>query len=647
MTLDLSNEAIDRRIDSLRTGYAVRALRLRQRNETYLRLFSPAFDPILLEHDQWPEGLKAQDAGKSRNSFNLSRAVVELWTALEASPFPSIDFTEDYIPSPIPDLDPQVNEQREQTHRSAKLVARAIATMREQALLKHITRGRLARHYYRAALRKNLYGLAWLSCIPDVDRERFNFKAGYDPSTVYPVWAAWDDKDLAAILVVTRKNARSIWEQYPDLVEFENDGDNVSTTSWYLPTDWKAVGEDRSWVWCEDYWVLDRTFSQDVADDEPVKSRVVHAMRVNGKIADKIEYPGWKTIPFVAFENDNLRDRQGFSDVGTVGPINDSINRMVSQQSDVIAGESKPKFKHRSDTHREVVLADDGVIHLDTDEDIEQLQIHMDVFPTQVHGTMLMELLNKVTGLNDSVWGRIVASQNSGRALATAWRSVAARLIPRLVDDGDALDRLVTFMLDTMELYDWDSAKRLYRGSRDFVPGFPNQEPRDFMEVATVAINKKNASLIDTPAAMEETGEKSPDAMLDRIRAEFMDAVMHPDKSQSFLLLKQLKQRLEIEAVMAQIQLQQALATASQPPPGTNTPPGGAPGGANGGPNPAAATQARTQAAQQAAPNVRPGQGPQPATQAGQSANGTQNVVSTLVQDGGPARNRIVSKTPY
>ena len=135
--------------------------------------------------------------------------------------------------------------------------------------------------------------------------------------------------------------------------------------------------------------------------------------------------------------------------------------------------------------------------------------------------------------------------------------------------------------------------------------------------------------------------------MLDRIRAEFMDAVMHPDKSQSFLLLKQLKQRLEIEAVMAQIQLQQALATASQPPPGTNTPPGGAPGGANGGPNPAAATQARTQAAQQAAPNVRPGQGPQPATQAGAAANGTQNVVSTLVQDGGPARNRIVSKTPY
>ena len=69
--------------------------------------------------------------------------------------------------------------------------------------------------------------------------------------------------------------------------------------------------------------------------------------------------------------------------------------------------------------------------------------------------------------------------------------------------------------------------------------------------------------------------------------------------------------------------------------------PGGAPSAGTPDQQAGAARQARMQAAQQAAPTGQPGQ-PAPATQAGQAANQTK--VSTLVQDGGAAMNRIVSQ---
>src|SRR5207253_1825673 len=104
----------------------------------------------------------------------------------------------------------------------------------------------------------------------------------------------------------------------------------------------------------------------------------------------------------------------------------------------------------------------------------------------------------------------------------------------------------------------------------------PNQEPRDFLEVTQNAITKMNAGVQDLGAAMEETGETSPDEMIDRVRSDYVDPVLHPEKSQSFLLLQQLQQQMELQARQAGLQeqaAQQALANAS------NTPPGGAPGG--------------------------------------------------------------------
>lgn len=634
-----SDGELNARIDGLRVGFAGHRQATLLRNRAYLRAFSPGFDSDLQEHDQWSTTVKPEDTDHHRSSYNLTRAVVELWTALEMSEFPAIRWHEEYIPVPAPALDEVENERRQSTYRASKHVARTITTMREQTLQRHIRRTKLARHAFRAVRRKNVYGNAWIKTVPDEARRSFRVFSRIDPSTVYPVYSAWDDERLDAILVATRRSARAVNAEYPGLLPMAKDGLTLEVgATYYQPTHEPVQDADRAFVWTEDYWFVDDEWVGEAGDGgEPLTSRVVNVRRINGRIAEAGEYPGWRNVPYVQFQNENERDQLGFSDVATMLPIQDSINRFMSQQQDVIAGESRPKYKYRGDADRQIILGDEEVISLDPDEDIEQIQVRLDVFPTQIHGQQILEVLARATGLPDTVWGRITAAQNSGRALATAWRSVAARMVPRTQGNATALERLLSMWTDWLELYGWDNARDLYIGNRDFDLDFPNQEPRDFTEVVMAAIQKLQAGLIDTSKAMEETGERSPDEMLDRVRADYMDPIIHPEKSQSWLLLQRLKNQITIEAQQAGMQAQaQAMEMAQM----RGTPPGGAPGAGTVDQQAGAASQARVQAAQERAPVQ--GQGaPAPASGVNSEANSTK--VGTLVQDG-QTFNRIVTQ---
>lgn len=642
MALDLSEIRLNQRIDSLKVGFAGHRQSVLARNRAYLRAYSPEFDVRLMEHDQWSDPFKQEEQDHYRSSYNVTRAVVEIWAALEMSEFPAIRWQEDYLPTPVPDVDPAANELRQATYRASKLVARQLATMREQALLRHIRRTKLKRHAYRAVRRKNIYGHSWLKTIPDRGRRTFRTFSRIDPSTVYPVWSNFDDDQLDAILVATRRSAQKVNEQYPGAVEMSKDGINIdSGVGLYDPTATQNTDADRAFVWVEDFWVVDHEWEEELEgepgpDTEPIRSRVINAIRVNGRIVTTTEYPGWTEVPYVLWVNDNERDALGFSDAGSVLPVQDSINRFLSQQQDVIAGESRPKFKYRGDADREIILDDESVVSLDPDEDIEQIQVRLDVFPTQIHGQQILEVLSRITGLSDTVWGRITAAQNSGRALALAWRSVAARMVPRTMGNEQSLQRLLGLWLGWMELYGWDQAQDLYNGNRDFELDFPNQEPRDFSEVSLEAINRYNVGAIDLQKLMEITGEKSPDEMLERVRAEFLDPVLHPDKEQARLLLTRLQQQIVMEAQQGNLQmmaLAQSLGIAS----GTPAPSSGA---GTVDQQAGAAAQAQTQAQAGAQPTRTEGQNA-PASQPGQAGGATQT--GTLVQDG-EAFNRIIDR---
>jgi hypothetical protein len=658
VALDLSARVLSARIDALRNGWAAHSTRVLLRNKAYLRAFSPDFDERLGEHDQWPDPFRQETEDHFRSSYNLTRAVVELWTALEASEFPSIRWTEDFIPTPAPSADEQESAARQMIYRAEKIASRQTATLREQALLRHLRKSGATRHLYSATLRKNTYGHSWLKTWPDPRTKTFRVSTRIDPSTVYPVWSYADDDEgrLDAILVAYRRSAQSINAQYPGYLPLSQDGVSVSEAGYYQPTQERVDDASRRFVWVEDYWLLDDLWDSTQEPGwmgEPTSSRVINGTRINGALPTKAPdgrwvphfasdgqpdtvtvHDGWKTIPYFLFENENLRDRLGFSDAGTMLPIQDSTNRFMSQQQDVISGESRPKFKYRGDADRQIIIGNEDVIPLDPDEDIEQIQVHLDVFPTQVHGQQLGDVMARATGLPDTVWGRITAAQNSGRALSTAWRSVAARLVPRRLSSDRSIHLWLSTWIDWMELYGWDSAKELYAGNRDYELSFPNQEPRDFTEVTMDAINRMNAGILARKGAIEATGENSPDEVIEDIRSDFLDTILYPDKAQAYIMLQRAKQSMEIEAQQAGMQ-QAALLAQMQ---------GGGPTGRPSVEQQAgAATQAQAQAAAQAAPtrNESQNQPPGPATQAGASGNAIKT--GTMVQDG-QTNNRFIQQ---
>lgn len=633
--MDLSREALSAKVDNLRAQWAGHHSQILERNRVYLRAFSPEFSSALQEHDQWPEPLRQSETEHFRSSYNLTRAVAELWTALEASEFPSVRWWEQFVPSPVPSLDEMEVARRQLSYRAEKQIARHVATMREQRLMQHVRRTEAGAHFYRAVLRKNVFGHSWLKTWPAAggDELRFRVSTRIDPSTVFPVWSYADDDEgrLDAILVAYRRSAFSVNAEYPGLVTMARDGVHVEEAGWYTPTGEPVTEAQRAFVWVEDFWILDERTEGEPGDDEPpMDSRVANLVRINGKPVRVDVYEGWRALPYVLFEQDNLRDRLGFSDVATMLPFQDSTNRFMSQQQDVIAGEARPKFKYRTDSEGELLLEGEQVIRLEPDEDVEQLQVSLDVFPTQVHGQQLMEAMSRATGLPDTVWGRITAAQNSGRALATAWRAVAARLVPRVQSDKRALKRMMGLWLDWIEIYSVDGHD-LYAGNRDFDLDFPNQEPRDFTEVSLDAINRMNAGLLSIKKAMETTGESSPDERIEEIRADYTDEILHPEKMQSYLLLRRLEQSIALEAQQAGIQAAMVQAQLQ--------------GAGNPDVQARAASQARTQAAQQAAPVRGEGQNqPAPAAQAGAPANSAQTRFGTLVQDGQPAMNRVIDQ---
>ena len=134
---------------------------------------------------------------------------------------------------------------------------------------------------------------------------------------------------------------------------------------------------------------------------------------------------------------------------------------------------------------------------------------------------------------------------------------------------------------------------------------------------------------------MEEWGEASPDEMLERVRTDYMDPVLHPEKSQSMLLLQRLKNQIAIEAQQAGIEQATAMAQLQQM---GQQPPQQPVDQAAG-----QAAQARRGEQTRNAPRLGEGDNA-PASQPGTGPNaGESTTFGTLVQDG-RAMNRVIDK---
>ncbi len=615
-------------MDDLRVTMEGEMFGVEERLQTYLRWYSPPYNSTIRTHDAWPEQISYQDIDTTRSNFPLARAVVDIWSSLEAASPPSVRAEPERIPPPLPILDPAQAQIARQQYDVERQISSTNSDIRSARIRRWMRDDDFDLKHHTAVRRKNLYGFSWMKVLPQPWLERPISHVLRNPSTVYPLWSAADPGELEAVFSAQKMSARQAHARWPELpLQFEAGKANVSfekgeDSGTYRVINDRWYDQSRTMVWVEELWWLDRDFD---AMGHVTRSCVYTATRVLNRMVNLQAFEGWKTIPYVYWENTDERDSYGWSDIAGVIDINDEFNRRISQEGDVIRLYSSPRFQLLGSLEgRDVDMPGPfQMIPLQDTERIEQILTRIDVFPTQAHFDILTELLHRVSGLPPIVWGLINNAQTSGRALSASWKATEARLSPKLMRNKVSCQKYLEIVLDQARYYDWHGAQEAFADRDgdpfdDFTWIFPPMEPRDFTEVTMNEITKRDAGLTSTVKAMRATGDDAAEETLEEVLAEFDDINLHPDKVNAKLIA----QRAQLDNIAMAQQMQ---AQAAAPPPGPQAgPPQVAPG-------------------QQAA--APPGAGPLPPTQAGAPGNagapaappGGSLTSGTLVRNGEPS----------
>jgi hypothetical protein len=530
-------------IDDARTAMQGEMQVVKDRAKTYLNWYSPPFDTRLRRHDQWEEAIDwNEDAGTTRNTFNISRAVVDIWTSLEAAKPPIPRAEPESVAPPPPELDQGKAMIQREIYAMDRTIEGRKSDIRSRRLRQWLRKDNFGLKQHTAVRRKNLYGFSWMKVVPDFVEMRPKTHVMRDPTNVYPIWSSRDPEDVEAILNVERENARLADAKYGLGLDLDSDGRVVFQRGYdhghYSEVNDLYYDSTRTMVWIEDFWWVDRRFE----NDHLAESTVHHLVRVLGKIRRYESFP-WRHVPFVYWENTDERDAYGWSDIANVIDINDELNRRLSEEGDIISMFSQPRFQLLgSMTERQVEMPGPlELLSLQDTERIEQILTRIDVWPAQQHVQQLTELLYQVSGLPPIVWGLISNAQTSGRALTASWKATETRLVPKMNRNQLSLDRMIQIFLDYGRNYDWRGSKEIFEDRYgetfdDIRWKFPPMEPRDFQEVTMDAITRRDAGLTTSVKAIRDTGDEDAEETWEEVKAENTDINAHPDKVQAFLL---------------------------------------------------------------------------------------------------------------
>ena len=597
-------------IDDCRVSMESEMLFVRERSQTYLDWYSPPFNSQIRRHDAWEDAIDwEEDAQRARNNFPICRAVVDIWTSLEAASPPTPRAEPERINPPPPSLDMGEQMVDRSIYDMRRTIESRMSDMRSARVRSWMRKDHFALKHHTAVRRKNLYGFSWMKIVPDKRELRPRTHVMRNPTTVYPIWSRRDPEDMEAVLSAQQESAIRVAARYPQLgLDFEQDryGQYTGRIKFasgmdgghYQELNDRWYDSTRTMVWVEDFWYIDRPYDQ--ASQRWLEPTVHNVVRVCGQIVEHHSYD-WRHLPWVYWVNTDERDSYGWSDIAGVIDINDELNRRLSEQGDILGMYSEPRFQLiGSISGRDVEMPGPmELISLQDTERIEQILTRIDVYPIQTHIQALMDLLYMVSGLPPITWGTIANAQTSGRALTASWKATETRLSPKLQRNEQSLDRWLDIAVDYAVRSDWRGAADLFKDRSkerfdDFRWTFPPMEPRDFQEVTMDAITRRDAGLTTTVKAMRDTGDEQAEDTFEEVMAEKQNVFVHPDQVQAFLLAQ--RAMLDNQAFAAQLGQQgaaqqgpvnpatvgQAVGAAREAqaaPPGM-APPGGAPPGA-------------------------------------------------------------------
>jgi len=564
-TDDQSLRRLHGAIDDLRSLLEGDAEQVRTRCQTYLNWYSPRFDERLGTHDAWIEPAGVDEVGLTRANFPISRAVVDIWSSLEAAKPPTGRAEPERLAPPVPSIDEVEAARSREMYRLLHGIEGQRANLRSARVRTWLRRDNFPIKHFRTVRRKNLYGFAWQKVVPNGRLRAPISTTLRNPAAVFPVWSDRDPDDLEAILAVHEMAATKANALYDLGLKVQGGVIVGSQDGKYRQLDETWSDSNRTFVWVEELWWVERKY---LPGGSIGASQVHMATRVFDRIVDHQIYKGWEDVPFVYWENADERGSTGWSDIASVIDINDEFNRRLSQEGDIIGNYSAPRFQLLNSLAGRTVEMPGPfeLIGLNDQEKIEQILTRIDVYPTQQHFTILTDLLHRVSGLPPITWGLIANAQTSGRALTASWKATEARLAPKLMRNEQSLDRWLRISLNYARINDWDDARSLFsdRNDKDFDDfrwEFPPMEPRDFQEVTTNAITKRDAGGQTTLQMMREMGDEAAEDTLEEVLAEYQDIFLHPEKRQAYLLA----QNADLQNQLLAIQLEQQSQGPEQP----------------------------------------------------------------------------------
>lgn len=636
------DRAIIQRIEERRIALQSDNAQLRMRYEEVLRWVNPPWDVFSRRIDPRPEEASLARIGENKIHVDLVGQAVDRWAVLEMGAPVEIRVVPKYTPPPdASETDPQVIIQNRQLYDIDRQIEQTRSTQMENVTSEWMEQIAFHRTMMWAAWSANAFGKA-------IIRDGWDEVDGIptcelleNPSQVYYGWTKrYGRRKLSWLMVVDQMAPEEANFRYGLNMPLDDAGyldqarwTGVQDTSTEIDLRPEQQEQVNRFVFVEEYWELHRgghptvrwdadalDFVPDWSDEEQVLS----VFAVAGRIVEKRWHP-YRSLPFHIFEDAHvLTYNHGRSMAERMIPINAAYDDMLDRQQQVIDFAAGPRYKGLNMASSQDDIDMPGpfeLLPLNDGEDVQQIDMRVDFFPTQLHAEELREAMYHSAGLTPIAWGMSPNAQTSGRALSAEWRAVELPLTAKLINIApEVRDIWINW---------WDYAEKakpqyreIARGWRRFKPIFEPLDIRDSTERTLDIIQRLQANILDPELAIEMTGLQNSDEVMARIRAYLLDPVYNPLRYQQYLILQQLE--LQIRQLANQVMVEEQQMGIAGPP----AQPGGPAGIAD------TAQQGQTAAGQAA-------QGPSgPVTEA-------QNQPGQTPAGGGlPVDTSILSRTP-
>jgi hypothetical protein len=584
------------RIESRRLALQGDNAALRLRYDEIMRWVNPPWDDASKRIDPRPEAATAARQGEPILHVDHVSQVLTRWTALQAGKPFVFRVKPKTVQTPLETGDQDQLMRARAQYDIDRAARQNQATQMEIATQDWLDRNDFARTLMWACWSKEAFGKA-------VIRSGWDPIDGYptaelieNPSQVYYAWTSrYGRRELAWAMLAEQMDPAEANVRFGLDMPTDAYG-NIDLGSWMggldtsdMDTRTEQTQALSQMVWCQEYYELRRTAISRNSNGEPIAWRreIERAFVIGGRVVEYAVYP-FSRVPIHVIENEHIPTwLHGKSTAEAAIIINAAYDDMLDRQAAVIDFEAGPRYKglNMGSGGDEVDIPDPfNLIPLREGEDIQQIDTHIDFFPTQLHANELREALYKVTGLTPIAWGMSPNAQTSGRAMAAEWRAVELPLAVRLVTMTPEVKGLLECWWDYAEAYDPDSrlishggrpGDTYYTGRyRRFEVLWEPLDIRDKNEQTIDILARLNASAIDLSTALEEWGYSNPDEIIARIKSWMLDPVLNPLRYQQYLTLQQLQLTIRAQAAqVAAMEQQAAQAEAGAP----SAPPGGAP----------------------------------------------------------------------